>query len=191
MQPLQPIPPKILVAVLVLALAGCQPSNPHPVPSVPQIGANLKCAQNDHGYQDPQFGWGFCYPATWRYIERSQGVDAPKGVDLTFDITCLSQCRASTPTAGAGNNLFGFMIVSTYERGDAGTLSTWLQENLNMAAPRLDQVEWGNASQAARLNDGRWIAMTAHYVVVLDVRSGLLDVADEMADRLDTWKFPV
>jgi hypothetical protein len=187
---LQPIPPKILVAVLVLALAGCQPANPRPVPSVPQIGANLKCAQKDHGYQDPQFGWGFCYPATWRYIERSQGVDAPKGVDLTFDITCLSECRASTPTAGTDNNLFGFMIVSTYERGGATDLTSWASSNLRPGTT-LESIPWGDASEAARLPDGRRIALTPHYVIVLDVRSGLLDVEGEMASRLDTWNFPV
>lgn len=191
MPPPVPIPPKLLVAVLVVLLAGCQPgSNPHQVPSVPQIGANLKCSQGDHGYEDPQFGWGFCYPATWRYIERSQGVDAPKGVDLTFDITCLSDCKTATPSAGAGNNLFGFMIISTYDRGGAGDLSSWWLASYKTPLT-LDSVDWGNASQAGRTKDGRWVAMTQHYVVILDVRSGLLDVADEMASRLDTWKFPV
>lgn len=188
---LQPIPPKFLIAVLVLALlAGCQPSNPHAVPSVTQIGANLKCAPGDHGYEDPQFGWGFCYPSTWRYIERSQGVDAPKGVDLTFDITCLSDCRTSTPAAGAGNNLFGFMIVSTYERGGASDLTGWVGANMR-PAPNLETISWGNSAEAAVLPDGRRLALTPHFVVLLDVRSGLLDVADEMASRLDTWKFAV
>jgi hypothetical protein len=188
--PLRPLPPKILVAVLVLVLAGCQPSNPHPVPSVPQIGADLKCSQSDHGYEDPQFGWGFCYPATWRYIERSQGVDVPKGVDLTFDITCLSACRTSTPSAGPGNNLFGFMIVSTYERGGATDLAAWVGANLKPAPP-LEAISWGNAAEAASLPDGRRIALTPHFVVVLDVRSGPLDVEGEMASRLATWKFKV
>jgi hypothetical protein len=185
------IPPKILVAGAVLVLAGCQPSNPHAVPSVPQIGADLKCEQGDHGYQDPQFGWGFCYPATWKYIERTQGVDAPKGVDLTFDITCLSQCRASTPSAESGNNLFGFMIVSTYERGGATDLTGWANANLRPKPVTLESISWGGATEAVRLPDGRRFALTPHYVVALDVRSGLLDVEDEMASRLGTWKFPV
>ncbi|HKW60596.1 MAG TPA: hypothetical protein VJR46_12660 [Candidatus Dormibacteraeota bacterium] len=183
------LPPKFLVAVLVLVLAGCQPSNPHPVPSVPQIGADLKCASGDHGYSDP-LGWGFCYPATWRYIERSQHVDAPKGVDLTFDITCLSECRMSTPSAGPANNLFGFMIVSTYERGGSFDLANWVSVNLK-PVPQLETISWGNAVEAARLPDGRRIALTPHFVVVLDVRSGPLDVEGEMASRLDTWKFSV
>jgi hypothetical protein len=186
-----PIPRKILVAVAVLSLAGCQPgSNPHPVPSVPQIGADLKCSQGDHGYEDPQLGWGFCYPSTWKYIERSQAVDAPKGVDLTFDITCLSECRAATPGPTLAKNLFGFMIISTYERGSAADLMTWVDSNLK-PAPQLDAISWGNAAQAARLPDGRRIALTPHFVVQLDLRSGNLDVESEMSSRLDTWKFKV
>ena len=187
---LRPIPPELLIAVLVLLLAGCQPgSNSHPVPSVPQIGADLKCAGGDHGYSDP-LGWGFCYPATWRYIERSQHVDAPKGVDLTFDITCLSQCRTSTPSPGPANNLFGFMIVSTYERGGSFDLANWVNVNFK-PVPQLETISWGNAVEAARMTDGRRIALTPHFVVVLDVRSGPLDVEDEMSSRLATWKFAV
>jgi hypothetical protein len=117
-------------------------------------------------------------------------VDVPKGEDLTFDITCLSQCRASTPDSGAGNNLFGFMIISTYERGGATDLTSWASANLQ-AGTTLETISWGNASEAARLPDGRRIALTPHYVIALDVRSGLLDVEGEMASRLDTWKFPV
>ena len=186
-----PFPPKILVAALVLALAGCQPgSSPHAVPSVPQIGADLKCSSGDHGYQDPQLGWGFCYPSTWKYIERTQAVDAPKGVDLTFDITCLTQCRTSTPSTIPANNLFGFMIVSTYERGSSPDLLAWMAANLK-PQPRLDEISWGNASQAARLPDGRRVALTPHFVVLLDLRSGPLDLETEMASRLNTWKFSV
>ncbi len=189
MQPPRQFPPVIQVAVLVLLVAGCQPSNPHPVPSVPQIGADLKCASGDHGYEDP-LGWGFCYPATWKYIERSQHVDAPRGVDLTFDITCLSQCRMSTPSPGPANNLFGFMIVSTYERAGSFDLANWVNVNLK-PVPTLETISWGNALEAARLPDGRRIALTPHFVIVLDVRSGPLDVEGEMASRLSTWKFAV
>jgi hypothetical protein len=190
MRPPPPIPPKILVAVLALVLAGCQPgSNPRPVPSVPQIGGDLKCAQGDHGYEDAQLGWGFCYPGTWKYIERSQAIDAPKGVDLTFDITCLSACKTSTPSTTPADNLFGFMIVSTYERGTVSTLADWTGANMK-PAPRIDDpITWGNAVEAYQLPDGRRIALTPHFVVVLDVRSGPLDLEGEMAARLATWKF--
>jgi len=187
-----PLPfPPVVVAVAVLSLAGCQPgSNPHPVPSVPQIGGDLKCSQGDHGYTDAQLGWGFCYPSTWKYIERSQAVDSPRGIDLTFDITCLSQCKTATPSATPANNLFGFMIVSTYERAGASDLAGWMQANLK-PVPEVDAIVWGNAVEADRLPDGRRIALTPHFVVVLDVRSGPLDLEAEMASRLGTWKFSV
>ncbi len=187
-----PLPfPPVVVAVAVLSLAGCQPgSNPHPVPSVPQIGGDLKCSQGDHGYTDAQLGWGFCYPSTWKYIERSQAVDSPKGIDLTFDITCLSQCKTATPSATPANNLFGFMIVSTYERAGASDLAGWMQANLK-PVPEVDRIVWGNAVEADQLPDGRRIALTPHFVVILDVRSGPLDLEGEMASRLRTWKFSV
>lgn len=211
--PLQPIPPKILIVAAVLALAGCQPgSASHPVPSVAQIGADLKCSTGDHAFEDPQLGWGFCYPNTWKYIERAQAVSTPQGVDLTFDFTCLSQCRMVTPGT-TGNNLFGFMIVSTYERGTATDLASWVAANLGprtspspsagaspssaatpspSASPStLEPITWGNAREAAVLPDGRRIGLTPQFVVILDVRSGTLDLESEMASRLGTWKFSV
>ena len=179
----------IVIAILAFALAGCQPSSPRAVPSVPQIGADLKCSQGDHGYEDAALGWGFCYPGTWRYLERSQQVDAPKGVDLTFDITCLSQCRTSTPGTTPANNLFGFMIVSTYQRAGAASLSDWVAANMKVGTKVGDSITWGNAAEAALLPDGRRIALTPHFVVVLDVRSGTLDLEGEMSSRLGSWKF--
>jgi len=190
----------ILIAALVLALAGCQPgSNPRPVPSVPQIGGDLKCSTGDHAYKDPQLGWGFCYPSTWKYIERSQALDDPKGIDLTFDFTCLSSCKMSSPDATCasspsqpqctpGNNLFGYMIVSTYERGASGDLAGWAATNIK-PSPKLDSISWGDAVEADKMADGRLIALTPHFVVILDVRSGPLDLEGEMASRLGTWKF--
>src|SRR6266542_6165787 len=134
-----PIPPKIVAALAVLAVAGCQPNSPRPVPSVPQIGADLKCAQGDHGYEDPQAGWGFCYPGNWRYFERSQGSQSPPGFDLTFNVTyapptpepCTTTSPSPTapgpprvtPSPCAGD--FAFMIISTYERGGASGAATW------------------------------------------------------------------
>src|SRR5258708_12907330 len=84
-----PSPLKTLATVaMVLVLAGCQAGpTPRPVPSVAQIGSNLKCASGDHGFEDTQAGWGFCYPGTWKYQERSQGSTSPPGLDLTFDVT--------------------------------------------------------------------------------------------------------
>jgi hypothetical protein len=189
-----PIPPVAVAALALLALAGCQPAGgQRPVPSVPQIGADLKCSQGDHGYEDPQAGWGFCYPGTWRYTERAQSSLSPVGLDLTFDITyappSAAPCGGSRPPGSSpcpGD--FAFMIVSTYERGTASDLAGWVSANLNTTA-QLESIDWGNAQEAARLPDGRRIALTPHHVVIMDLHSGLLDLETEMAARLGTWKF--
>jgi len=122
MLPPSPVPRKTLAAVAgMLVLAGCQPGPPtHPVPSVQQIGSDLKCASGDHAFEDIQAGWGFCYPGTWRYVERSQGSQNPPGLDLTFDITdipCVPVPSGSQekPTCAPDAGRFGFMIISTYE----------------------------------------------------------------------------
>src|SRR3981081_2417146 len=132
-------PRKILAAVIaVVALAGCQSGpNARPVPSVAQIGSELKCLNGDHGFSDNQAGWGFCYPGTWQYRIRAQGSHspAPHELDLTFDIIDVP---CSSPSAGAsarpvcspGAGLFAFMIVSTYERGNLSNLATWAQARL-------------------------------------------------------------
>ena len=57
--------------------------------------------------------------------------------------------------------------------------------------PEVDRIVWGNAVEADQLPDGRRIALTPHFVVILDVRSGPLDLEGEMASRLRTWKFSV
>ena len=200
MPTLPPFPRAIVAAiVLAIALTGCQVGGtPRSVPTVPQIGSNLKCAEGDHGYEDQQAGWGFCYPGTWRYTERSQADQSPSGLDLTFDVTCLSNCKVPCPAAASGarptdcpaaeNGLFAFMIISTYERGGATNLSTWFSANLNSAVPG-DSISWGNAVEAAMLGDGRRAALTPHHVVIMDLHSGLLDLEGEMSSRLNTWKF--
>jgi hypothetical protein len=200
-----PFPPKILAAIAVLAVAGCQPNYPRPVPSVPQIGADLKCSQGDHGYEDPQAGWGFCYPGHWKYIERSQASQSPPGLDLTFDITyapptpepCTIASPTSTPSASPGSpkpaaspcsGQFAFMIISTYARGDSSSLGGWVLANLKPGLT-MEAISWGNSVEAARLSDGRRVALTPHHVVILDLHSGLLDLENEMSARLATWKF--
>ena len=143
-----PSPVKRYAALLLLVvLAGCQPgSNPRPVPSVAQIGSNLKCPSGDHGFEDPQAGWGFCYPGGWRYNERSQGSQNPPGLDLAFDITYAPPTPApcSSPVATAGSphpnatpcsGDFAFMIISTYERGASNDLAGWIVANLNPPSP--------------------------------------------------------
>jgi len=187
-----PFPPKqfALVAV-ILVLAGCQPASPRPVPSVPQIGSDLKCPQGDHGYSDPQAGWGFCYPGSWRYTERAQASQSPPGLDLTFDITnvpCATPSGNTAPRCSPNAGLFAFMILSTYERGDAPDLASWIQANMSKAPPG-DSIRWGNAVDAVKLADGRRIALTPHHVVIMDLHSGLLDLEMEMSSWLNTWKF--
>ena len=195
-----PFPPKILAALAVVALAGCQPSTPRPVPSVPQIGADLKCAAGDHGYEDAQTGWGFCYPGTWKYIERAQSSSTPPGLDLTFDVTfapetprpCLSPSPVPSgqpkPASSPCSGQFAFMIISTYERGSTPDLQTWISANLK-PGQELTPISWGNAVQAGQLTDGRRLALTPHHIVILDLHSALLDLETEMSARLGTWKF--
>lgn len=189
-------PAAVAVALCALAcLAGCVPgSNPRPVPSVPQIGGDLKCSAGDHGYADQQFGWGFCYPNTWRYTEKVQATDAPSGVDLTFDITCLSDCKPPCPADSTPAQcqtqpgLFGYMIISTDDRKGASDLTGWLAANLN-GAKVTDTISWGNSVEAVKLADGRRAALTPHNVVILDLHPSPLDLEGEMSSRLDTWRF--
>lgn len=191
-----PFPRRTFAAIAILLfLSGCQPGqNGRPVPSVAQIGGDLKCVKGDHGFEDLQAGWGFCYPGPWRYIERSEGSQSPPGLDLTFDITNIP---CSTPSSSNGQpvcasdaGLFAFMIISTYERGAANDLASWEQANL-APQPPTEPITWGNAVEAARMADGRRIALTPHHVVIMVLRSGagLLDLEAEMSARLDTWKF--
>ncbi|HXN79190.1 MAG TPA: hypothetical protein VN965_10495 [Candidatus Dormibacteraeota bacterium] len=189
-----PVKSFAVIAVLVV-LAGCLPGpNTRPVPSVAQIGSNLKCSTGDHGFEDTQAGWGFCYPGTWKYEERSQGSTSPPGLDLTFDITdipCTSPTGASArPVCSPNAGLFAFMIISTYERGSSPNLAAWELANL-AAVPASDTISWGDAVEAARFSDGRRIALTTHHVVIMDLHSGEghLDLETQMSGRLNTWKF--
>ena len=196
-----PIPRKVLTAAAVVILlavcAGCQVgATPRSVPTVPQIGSDLKCATGDHGYTDQQLGWGFCYPSSWRYEEKVQATDVPSGVDLTFEITCLTDCKPHCPTPASGTpatcptetGLFGFMIISTDDRAGASDLGSWLTSRLPKAHLG-DRLDWGNAVEAGTLDDGRRVALTPHNVVILDVHASLLDLDAEMSSRLATWKF--
>ena len=196
--PPPPLSPVTILAALValVALAGCQPApNTRPVPSVAQIGGDLKCASEDHGFEDFQAGWGFCYPGTWKYQERSQSSASPPGLDLTFDITdipCTNPTGASArPVCSPDAGLFAFMIISTYERGNASSLTAWQQTNLASIPTAGESIVWGNALEATKLADGRRIALTAHHVVILELHSGQghLDLEAQMSTRLNTWKF--
>jgi len=189
-------PRKTLAAIAgMFVLAGCQPAQtPHPVPSVQQIGSDLNCSRGDHAIEDVQAGWGFCYPGSWVYVERSQTSQDPPGLDLTFDITDAPCTKVSPgsqqgPVCSPGAGKFGFMIISTFERGNAPSLDGWMQAHLK-PLPTAQSITWSNAVEAARLSDGRRIALTQHHVVIMDLnRNGLLDLEQAMSTRLSTWKF--
>jgi len=185
---------------LVLVLGGCQQGQGNlPVPSVAQIGSDLKCTGGDHGFEDGEAGWGFCFPGTWVYVERAQSYTQPTRLDLTFDITDVP-CVPGTPVAGetprpvcsSGAGLFAFMIISTYDRAGAPDLATWMPANLG-AVKDQQPIVWGNATEADQLSDGRRVALTPNRVVVMELRSaaGQLDLEGAMSARLSTWKFLV
>jgi len=100
------------------------------------------------------------------------------------------------------------MIISTYERGGSSSVAAWVQANLtpvqltptskpsptSQPSPTpltLQPIQWGNATEAAIMPDGRRIALTPHHVVILDMHSGQghLDLEASMSTRLSTWKF--
>lgn len=191
-----------LVLVLLSVLSACQfrPVAAHPPPSVTVIGSDLNCPDGDHGFEDGQAGWGFCYPATWQYLERvANPVDAgPTHLDILLSITDVP-CVPGTPdTTGAPPplvcqpqaGLFGLMVISTYARGAATDLAGWMLANLK-PVPTGVPIQWGNATEASQLTDGRRIALTPHQVVVLDLRftKDGLDLEASMSTRLSTWKF--
>jgi hypothetical protein len=82
------------------------------------------------------------------------------------------------------------MIIGTYERGGAADLAGW-EKTYMPSASTSQTIKWGNAVEAAKLADGRRIALTQHHVVILDMRSAnaLLDLEGQMSSRLDTWMF--
>ena len=204
---------RLCLAFTVVLLAACQPgNNVQPVPSVATIGGNLKCDAGDSGIADSQAGWGFCFPSTWHYVERAQASTSPPGLDITFDITDIPCVIPSAAPGGptpapicspnAGN--FGFMVVSTFERGATTSIAAWLQANGKSASINptvvLTRIQWGDSREADKMDDGRRIALTEHHVVLLDLHCGTsasacdpnqghLDLEALMSARLQTWKF--
>lgn len=191
----------IAIPLLPILLAACQLGSPNnrATPSVSQIGSDLKCRNGDHAFEDNVAGWGFCYPGSWKYNLHAQSFPQPPELDLIFDVTNVpcpipssgspaAQC--TDPSAG----LFGLMIVYTFQRGSAATLSDWIQANsgpVSTARVSSDPITWGNAKEALHLSDGRRVALTKSHVVILELRSGAgnLDMEAAMAPRLNSWKF--
>jgi len=175
------------MAAACLLMVGCQsPSaTPGPSPTLQTQAGPIKCATGDHGLNEVELGWGFCYPGTWKYRERLQNSDHPTGVDATFDIVNASG------TPGPSEGLFGFMIIGTYEKGTSATLEDWAKANLGDGLD-LAPISWGNATSAFVVNGAHQrIAMTAHHVILMDIREGQgnLALSDEMGSRLTSWRF--
>ena len=80
----------LLVAVAcIVVLAGCTGNSSAPpvrTPTPGSVAAGLHCQGDDHGLNVAQLGWGFCYPASWKFRERDVSTTLPAGVDTTLDI---------------------------------------------------------------------------------------------------------
>jgi hypothetical protein len=83
------------------------------------------------------------------------------------------------------------MVISTYDRAGATDLTGWMQANLKPAPAPGQPIQWGDATEAQQLADGRRIALTPHHVVVMELRFNKdgLDLESAMSTRLGTWKF--
>jgi hypothetical protein len=173
-----------LVAVLaILPLAGCSflsAPKPTPAPTIRTEGQGIRCPGSDHGIDEVQFGWSWCYPSTWKFQERLQPTTAPSGVDATFDIV------NDLPSGQSGSGDFGFLIVGTYQIGSTPSLADWVAANIG-SDEQLTPISWGNASDAEQDAQGRRFALTKSHVVEMDVRGD--SISAEMGKRLATWKF--
>ena len=174
----------IPILTLALVLVGaCTPSttaSPAPAPTIRTEGQGVKCPGSDHGIDEVQFGWSWCYPASWKFQERLQPTATPAGVDATFDIV------NDLPAGQVGSGDFGFLIVGTYQLGATQTLAAWVTANVG-GDEKLSSINWGNAGEAAQDEKGRRFALTGTHVVEMDVRGDA--IAAEMGKRLATWKF--
>jgi hypothetical protein len=65
-----------------------------------------------------------------------------------------------------------------------------MQTNLK-PVPVGQLIQWGNASEADQLADGRRIALTPNHVVVMELRFNKdgQNLESFMSTRLSTWKF--
>jgi hypothetical protein len=172
----------LVAALAILPLAGCSlsPAKPAPAPTIRTEGQSVKCPGTDHGIDEVQFGWSWCYPSSWKFQERLQPTSQPSGVDATFDIV------NDLPTGATGSGDFGFLIVGTYQIGTAATLPDWITANIG-TGEGLTPISWGNAKDAQQDALGRRFALTGSHVVEMDVRG--VAISAEMGKRLATWKF--
>ena len=176
---------RVLLAASLILLIGCSinsgASSHSAPPTLAPANAGLHCAASDHGLNLQQLGWSFCYPGDWRYIEREVGTTAPRGVDTTLDIT------------GATDGLFGFMIIGSYDRGNAASLNDWLAANAPDDADT-SPIQWGNSAEAAAVNGQlKRYALGSHRVYLMNIREGAgnLDLDTAMKQRLQYWIFGI
>ncbi len=169
----------------MIVLIACTPNSGAPTrsaaPSLPPGASGLHCGAQDHGLNLQQLGWGFCYPADWRYIEREVGTTSPHGVDTTLDIQ-----RAS-------DGLFGFMIIGSYDRGDSTSLKAWLAAN-EPDDTDTTPIQWGNSTEAVAVNGQlKRYALSPHRVYLMNIREGAgnLDLDAAMSQRLQYWVFGI
>ena len=183
----------MIAACVAVAIAGCQipfgQRAPSPAPKVTVEGLGVACPGGDHGIdRSVQFGWSFCYPATWKFQERLQPVPdlsnpayhGPRGTDDTFDVV------NDLPTGQPGSGDFGFIIVGSYGIDGATSLGDWATAHLG-ADEKLTPITWANAKAAAQDGAGRRFALTATRVVELDVRGD--PIVQAMVSRLASWRF--
>jgi hypothetical protein len=173
------------IAASLILLIGCSinsgaPSSSTP-PTLQPANAGLHCQAADHGLNLQQLGWSFCYPSDWKYIEREVGTTAPHGVDTTLDIT------------GSKDGLFGFLIIGSYDRGNAVSLKDWLAANAPDDADTAP-IQWGNSTEAAAVNGQlKRYALSPHRVYLMNIREGAgnLDLDAAMKQRLQYWIFGI
>lgn len=171
--------PGLVVSAVILS--ACSP-NSMPASTKPPASSTRqpvsRCAGDDVELDVLTLGWAFCHPKGWSIVQRSIATSNPQGVDTTLDVV-------------AGDGFFGFMIVGSYQRGNAASLNDWLAAN----APDDTQVEpiaWANASQAVSVKGQlKRYAMTSHRVYALTLREGAgnLDLEAAMQPRLSSWSF--
>lgn len=179
----RPVPRKtpLLALAILFVLAGCtlnSPTSPKPTPSTQAAAGGLHCQGDDHGLNVEQLGWGFCYPSSWKFRERDVSTTSPAGVDTTLDIV-------------GAQGFFGFMIIGSYDRRGAASLSEWLAGN-QPADRNAKPIQWGNAVEAVQVTGQlRRYAMTKSRVYLLNEREGAgnLDLEAEMSKRLSNWYF--
>ena len=133
-----------------------------PVPSVSDRRRSQLLA-GDHGYSDAAGRMGLLLPGHLA-VQRARPVQPTRtGLDLTFDITFVpptpAPCRSPSPSPSGSSGTpspaqaspcpgdFGFMIISTYQRGDAGRSRQLVRPPTSSRRPRWRRSAGGTRSR--------------------------------------------